>query len=124
MANPFHQYNAPGQCFLLSKIGIRRTTRKQGMSIIRPKRIILTLAGLMSVACITLTAAPAVAVEQCRFIQARAEREACYQRQEAELSAKRKPPEPKRDTTMEALQQMKQEDAELNRQIRGICRGC
>jgi hypothetical protein len=94
------------------------------MNIIRPKRIILTLAGLMSVACITLTPAPAAAVEQCRFIQAKTEREACYQRQEADLAAKRNKPEPKRDTTMEAVQQMKQEDAELNRQIRGICRGC
>ena len=65
----------------------------------------------------------ALAVEQCRFIQAKADREACYQRQEAELAAKRKP-EPRRDTTMEALEQMKHEDEALNRQIRGICRGC
>ena len=55
---------------------------------------------------------------------AKGEREACYARQETELTAKRNKPEPKRDTSMEALQQMKQEDAELNRQIRGICRGC
>jgi hypothetical protein len=40
------------------------------------------------------------------------------------LTAKRNKPEPKRDTSMEAFQQMKQEDAELNRQIHGICRGC
>jgi hypothetical protein len=37
---------------------------------------------------------PALAVEQCRFIQAKPEREACYQRQEAELAAKRKPEQP------------------------------
>jgi hypothetical protein len=37
-----------------------------------------------------LIAAPAsAAVEQCRFIQAKAEREACYTRQEAALAAKR-----------------------------------
>ena len=37
-------------------------------------------------------AAPALAaVEQCRFIQSKADREACYQRQEAELAAKRMP---------------------------------
>ena len=39
-----------------------------------------------------LSAAPARAeVEQCRFIQAKPEREACYARQEAALAAKRKP---------------------------------
>lgn len=68
--------------------------------------------------------APAAAVEQCRFIQAKTEREACYQRQEADLAAKRKPAEPRRDATMEALEQMKLEDQALDRQIHGICRGC
>ena len=96
------------------------------MNIIEPKRVVLTLAVLPACIAMTLTfgVPPATAIEQCRFIQAKTEREACYQRQEAELAAKRKPAEPKRDTTMEALQQMKQEDAEVNRQIRGICRGC
>jgi hypothetical protein len=93
------------------------------MSVIRPKSIILTLANLVSCIMLALGPVPASAVEQCRFIQARTEREACYQRQEAELAAKRKP-EPRRDATMEAVQQMKQDDAELNRQIHGICRGC
>ena len=70
-------------------------------------------------------AAPAVAaVEQCRFIQAKPEREACYQRQEKELAAKRKS-EPTADTrAMESLQQMRQEDDALYRSMRGICRGC
>ena len=70
-------------------------------------------------------AAPAVAaVEQCRFIQAKPEREACYQRQEKELAAKRKP-EPTADTrAMESLQQMRQEDEVVYRSLRGICRGC
>ncbi len=72
---------------------------------------------------LTLGASPASAVEQCRFIQAKPEREACYQRQEAELAAKRKP-EPKRDKAMEALEEMKRDDAALDRQIHGICRGC
>jgi septal ring factor EnvC (AmiA/AmiB activator) len=67
---------------------------------------------------------PASAVEQCRFVQVKAEREACYQRQDAELAAKRKPAEPKHDKTMEALEQMKQDDQALDRQIHGICRGC
>ena len=72
-----------------------------------------------------LGAAPAAAaVEQCRFIQAKPEREACYQRQEKELAAKRKP-EPIADArAMESLQQMRQEDDALYRSMRGICRGC
>jgi len=69
--------------------------------------------------------APALAeVEQCRFIQAKAEREACYERQAAALAAKRKP-EPTGDTrTMETLQQMRREDDAVYQSLRGICRGC
>ena len=68
-------------------------------------------------------AAPAqAAVEQCRFIQAKAEREACYQRQAAALAAKRKP-EPTGDTkTMESLQQMRREDDAVYQSLRSICR--
>ena len=76
-----------------------------------------------AVVLLVLGAASASAVEQCRFIQAKPEREACYQRQEAELAAKRKP-EPRRDTTMEAVEEMKHEDQALDRQIHSICRGC
>ena len=69
-------------------------------------------------------AAPASAeMEQCRFIQAKAEREACYTRQEAALAAKRKP-EPSRDTTIDSLQQMRQEDDAVYKSLRSICRGC
>jgi hypothetical protein len=94
------------------------------MIILRLKSVIVTLACLLSCVILMLGAPPAAAVEQCRFIQAKPEREACYARQEADLAVKRNKPEPKRDTSMEALQQMKQEDVELNRQIHGICRGC
>jgi hypothetical protein len=87
--------------------------------------VCVIFAGLFSCAttALILFSSPASAVEQCRFIQAKPEREACYQRQEAELAAKKKP-EPRRDTTMEAVQQMKQEDQALDRQIHSICRGC
>jgi hypothetical protein len=70
-------------------------------------------------------AAPASAeIEQCRFIQAKAEREACYTRQEAALAAKRKP-EPSRDTTtLESLQQMRRDDDAVYQSLRSICRGC
>jgi hypothetical protein len=80
---------------------------------------------LLVMASLTIGAAPALAeVEQCRFIQAKAEREACYERQEAALAAKRKP-EPAPDVTaLDSLQQMRREDDALYRSMRGICRGC
>jgi hypothetical protein len=83
------------------------------------KILVSILLGLM------IGAAPAVAeVEQCRFIQAKAEREACYERQAAALAAKRKP-EPSADTrTIDSLQQMRREDDEVYRSLRSICRGC
>jgi hypothetical protein len=70
-------------------------------------------------------AAPAIAaIEQCRFIPAKAEREACYERQEAALAARRKP-EATRDTTpMESQRQMRREDETVYQSLRGICRGC
>jgi hypothetical protein len=72
-----------------------------------------------------IAAAPARAeVEQCRFIQAKAEPEACYTRQEAALAAKRKP-EPTADTrAMESLQQMRREDDAVYKSLRSICRVC
>jgi hypothetical protein len=72
-----------------------------------------------------LGAAPALAaVEQCRFIHAKPEREACYQRQEAELAARRKP-EPAADASkLESLRQMREEDDAVYKSMRGICRGC
>jgi hypothetical protein len=67
--------------------------------------------------------AAAAAIEQCRFIQQKPEREACYQRQGEALAANRKP-EPPRDTTLEQLQQMRREDDGMYKSLRGICRGC
>ena len=74
-----------------------------------------------------LMAAPARAeaeVEQCRFIQNKPEREACYARQEAALAAKRKPAPRADTTTIESMQQMRREDAEVYRSLHSICRGC
>jgi hypothetical protein len=69
-------------------------------------------------------APPAAEVEQCRFIQAKPDREACYQRQAIELAAKRKPEQTFDTTTMESLRQMRREDDEVYKSLRGICRGC
>jgi len=72
-----------------------------------------------------VAAAPALAIEQnCRFIPAKAEREACYSKQEAELAAKRRPQPTADSRELETMQQMRREDAEVYRSLRGICRGC
>ncbi|MGL3105978.1 hypothetical protein [Bradyrhizobium sp. BR 1432] len=73
-----------------------------------------------------ISAAPVAALEQnCRFIQAKADREACYKRQEDELAAKRKPaPATDESKTLETLRQMRQEDDAVHRSINNICRGC
>jgi hypothetical protein len=71
-----------------------------------------------------ISAAPAAAVEQCRFIQAKPEREACYQRQEAELAAKHKPKPADDTTSLDSLRQMRQEDGAVYQSLRSICRGC
>jgi hypothetical protein len=87
----------------------------------RIMRLKILAAAMLALAFVT---PPALAVEQCRFIQAKPEREACYQRQEAELAARRKPEPPRESKFMEQIQQMKHEDEALNRQIHSICRGC
>ena len=81
--------------------------------------------------CLMICSTQATAIETCRFIEAKAEREACYHRQEQELAAKRKPEaKPEASTrsseakTFESLQQMRRDDAEVYRSIRGICNGC
>lgn len=83
----------------------------------------LSLAALTALA---LSAAPAAALEQnCRFIQAKADREACYKRQEDELAAKRKPaPATNESKTLESVRQMRQDDDAVYRSINNICRGC
>ena len=77
---------------------------------------------------LTISGAPATAVEQnCRFIQAKPDREACYKKQEEELAAKRNKPAPvasDESKTMDSLRQMRQDDEAVYRSINGICRGC
>lgn len=75
---------------------------------------------------LAILATPASALEQnCRFIQAKPDREACYKRQEDELAAKRKPVAPANaGKTLESLQQMRQDDDAVYRSINNICRGC
>jgi hypothetical protein len=74
---------------------------------------------------VTASTSASAAVEQCRFIEARPEREACYQRQEVARAARQKA-----DEAHEAAQQQKPlepmapEDLQLARSMRSIGRGC
>jgi hypothetical protein len=79
---------------------------------------------LSFVALITALASSAQAAEQCRFIETRADREACYQRQEAARTARQKAQETQQAAQPKAYEPMDAEDAQLARAIRGICRGC
>jgi hypothetical protein len=65
------------------------------------------------------------AVEQCRFINAKPDREACYERQEKALAAKRKA-EPVDDAKTRSVDdpEMKIENDRLGKSLRSICRGC
>lgn len=83
----------------------------------------ITLPALLALA---ISAAPATAIEQnCRFIQAKPDREACYKRQEDELAAKRRlAPATTESNTLETLRQMRQDEDAVYRSINNICRGC
>ena len=71
---------------------------------------------------ISSSAVPA-AVEQCRFIQSRVDREACYDRQSQQLAARRKPDLPV-DTSTRSLDDIQLENDRLKQSLRSICRGC
>ena len=64
------------------------------------------------------------ATEQCRFIEARLEREACYQRQEVARTARQKANEVRQAEQQKPYEPMAAEDAQLAKSMRGICRGC
>jgi hypothetical protein len=72
----------------------------------------------------TALASTAEAAEQCRFIEARSEREACYQRQETARAARQKANDIRQAAEQKPYEPMAQEDAELAKSLRGICRGC
>jgi hypothetical protein len=63
------------------------------------------------------------AVEQCRFIPSRTDREACYDRQAKQLAARRKPDVPV-DASTKSLDDIQLEDNRLRNSLRSICRGC
>ena len=85
----------------------------------------MKLAACLSLAiAISVLASAAAAAEQCRFIEARTEREACYQRQEIERAARQKAEAARQAAQQKPYEPMAQEDAQLAKSMRGICRGC
>jgi hypothetical protein len=63
------------------------------------------------------------AVEQCRFIDSKPDREACYKRQEKALAAKRKP-DVVENAKIAAPDEIEIENNRLSKSLHGICRGC
>jgi hypothetical protein len=58
---------------------------------------------------------------QCRFIQSKTERNACYERQQ---TAKQAPTKSGSTKMGDAVDQMKLDDDRLTKRLQGICRGC
>jgi hypothetical protein len=85
----------------------------------------MKLAACLSIAlAIPVFSSALAAPEQCRFIEARIEREACYQRQEMARAARQKAQEAQQAAQPKPYEPIDAEDAQLARAIRGICRGC
>ncbi|ANW01960.1 hypothetical protein [Bradyrhizobium icense] len=85
----------------------------------------MKLAACLSFAlAMTASVSAATAVEQCRFIEARPEREACYQRQEVARAARQKAEEAKQAVQQKPYEPIAPEDAQLAKSLRSICRGC
>lgn len=80
-------------------------------------RVALTLAVLAVMFSGAATAAPG----ECRFIQSRKDRNACYEREAAAKAAAQKSGNPKMSDTID---RMKDEDDRLTKRLQGICRGC
>ncbi len=72
----------------------------------------------------TASVSALAADEQCRFVEPKQEREACYQRQEAARLARQKAREAQEAEQTKPYEPMSGDDADMARAIRGICRGC
>jgi hypothetical protein len=72
----------------------------------------------------TASVSAEAATEQCRFVQDKGEREACYQRQEAARADKQKAQAARETEQSKPMEPMTSDDVTLARAMRGICRGC
>jgi hypothetical protein len=65
------------------------------------------------------------AVEQCRQIKVRADREACYDRQSQAAAEKRQGADKAADkANPDPADKLKAENDRVTKRLRGICRGC
>jgi len=79
--------------------------------------------GILFLLAVTGASSALAAVEQCRFIEARSEREACYQRQEVARAARQKA-QADQAAQQKPYEPMTSDDAQLAKSLRSICRGC
>lgn len=80
---------------------------------------------ILSAIIITPSAAVAAPPESCRFIEVRAERETCYQRQDAARLERQRVNEVRQQSEQaKPYEPMTADDAQLAKAMRGICRGC
>lgn len=79
-----------------------------------------TLATVLLVLALGGTSALAEVI-QCRHIQSRKDRDACYAKQEAAKHTRSEASNPK---MIDAVEQMKIDDDRLTKRLQGICRGC
>jgi hypothetical protein len=73
---------------------------------------------------IAAIASPASAVEQCRQIKARVDREACHDRQSKALAEKRQAAGAANASKADPVDQLKIENDRVSKRLRSICRGC
>ena len=62
--------------------------------------------------------------EQCRFVQDKGQRDACYQRQDAARAERQKQQAAREAEQSKPIEAMSGDDEQMFRAIRGICRGC
>ena len=78
-------------------------------------------AGFSFAVAMTASAPGMAEIEQCRFIQAKPEREACYQRQEIARTEKQKAYDAAQQRPADPIEPR---DDQVAKSLRSICRGC
>lgn len=87
-------------------------------------RTIMTSLACAALAVMLGSSSVLAATKECRSIESRKDRNACYEQQKQTLAAKRAPTGSDNNKMIDAVEQMKQEDDLLAKRLQGICRGC
>jgi hypothetical protein len=93
------------------------------MKLLAGLRVACGVFALLIGAGLVLAASVAAAPGECRHIQSRKERNACYEQQKA-APKKRAAPTSHRDEMDDTVDRLKLENDRLNKRLQGICRGC